>query len=131
MLMNNKTNFIVAIFTLSILNIVGCGEAGSTKKTESNTKFANNPVYQEGVKLVDQHQCTTCHKVDEDMTGPAYIKVADKYKNADGKTIESLAQKIIDGGSGVWGQTMMTPNPGVSKEDAKKIINYILLLNES
>lgn len=129
--MNIKVKIIVAIVALSILNIVGCGDSGSTNKTESNDALSSNPVYQEGAKLVDQFQCTTCHKVDEDMTGPAYLKVAEKYKNADGKTIESLAQKIIDGGSGVWGQTIMTPNPGVSKENAIKIINYILLLNDS
>jgi len=37
-----------------------------------------------------------------------------------------LASKIIDGGSGVWGQVPMQAHPNISKEHAKEMVKYIL-----
>jgi cytochrome c len=39
-----------------------------------------------------------------------------------------LADKIIKGGAGVWGQIPMTPHPNLSKQDAEQIVKYVLLL---
>ena len=40
--------------------------------------------------------------------------------------IDKLADKIVNGGSGVWGDVMMSPHPGMDKENAKKMVKYIL-----
>jgi cytochrome c len=37
-----------------------------------------------------------------------------------------LADKIIKGGTGNWGEVPMTPHPDVSVEDAKEMAKYIL-----
>jgi cytochrome c len=42
--------------------------------------------------------------------------------------VEHLAKKVISGGSGVWGEIMMTPHPGLSLDSAEAIVRYILLL---
>ena len=42
-------------------------------------------------------------KVDEDLTGPTHAKVAKKYSGANETTRKMSWQKIIEGGSGVWG----------------------------
>lgn len=96
-------------------------------KTEAATDLSKNPDYQKGLALVAQSDCLTCHKVDETSTGPAYRDVANKYPN-DEKTIDTLANKVIKGGSGNWGQVMMTPHASLSLDDAKQIIKYIMLL---
>lgn len=43
--------------------------------------------------------------------------------------VDLLAKKIISGGSGVWGEIPMTPHPGVTEEDAKKMAMYVLSLD--
>jgi cytochrome c len=59
----------------------------------------------------------------ERMIGPSYQEIAGKYSDKD---VELLASKIIEGGSGVWGGVPMSAHPQVSKEDATKMVKYIL-----
>ena len=84
---------------------------------------------QKGLELVAKSDCFTCHKVNETAVGPAYQLVADKYENNEA-VIDSLAQKIIKGGSGNWGQVPMTPHPQVSVDDAKAMVKYVLALKK-
>lgn len=81
----------------------------------------------EGKSLVEGTDCLSCHKVDAKLVGPAYQDVAAKYTDAD---VDHLAQKIIDGGKGVWGEIPMTPHAGLSKENAQKMVKYILSLKK-
>jgi len=83
--------------------------------------------YENGLALVSQNDCLTCHKIDEKLVGPAYKDVANKYQ-ADSATVKMLADKIIHGGSGNWGQVAMTPHPTVSEGDAKTMVKYVLSL---
>lgn len=120
--------------------VAACGsnEAGNKEATASGDGAAaaktddlsSNPVYQKGLELTGKYQCPTCHKIDEKLTGPAYREVANKYAGADAATISTLAKKVIDGGSGVWGEVPMTPHPNVSEDDAKAMVEYILLLKK-
>ncbi len=79
----------------------------------------------EGLALIEGADCLTCHKVDARVVGPSYQEVAQKYTEAD---LDYLAEKIIEGGAGVWGEIPMTPHAGMSKENAKKMASYILTL---
>ncbi|AYO58313.1 cytochrome C [Chryseobacterium sp. 6424] len=81
----------------------------------------------EGLALIEGADCLTCHKTDARLVGPSYQEVADKYSEAD---MDYLAEKIIEGGQGVWGQIPMTPHAGMSKENAKKMVEYILTLKK-
>ncbi|MDW9381486.1 c-type cytochrome [Chryseobacterium sp. JV558] len=81
----------------------------------------------EGKSLVEGTDCLSCHKIDSKLVGPAYQEVAAKYKDAD---IDMLAQKIIDGGKGNWGEIPMTPHAGLSKDNAKLMVKYILSLKK-
>lgn len=76
-----------------------------------------------GLALIEGSDCLSCHKVDTKLVGPSYQEVAAKYTDAD---IDKLAQKIIDGGKGVWGEIPMTAHANVSMEDAKTMVKYIL-----
>ena len=40
-----------------------------------------------------------------------------------------LAEKIIKGGTGNWGQIPMTPHPNISQADAEKMAMYVLSLD--
>jgi cytochrome c len=97
---------------------------------EKKASLSDNPDYKKGLALVAQNDCLTCHNVDTKVNGPAYRDIAAKYAGADDATITKLAQTIIKGGSGNWGQIPMTPHPDLSEEDAKQMVKYILLLNK-
>ncbi|HEX8424713.1 c-type cytochrome [Hymenobacter sp.] len=80
-----------------------------------------------GAKLITSSDCTSCHKEREKLVGPAYTAVAAKYPSNDAN-ITMLANKIIQGGQGNWGQIPMTPHPGLAVADAKEMAKYILSL---
>lgn len=80
-----------------------------------------------GDEIIESLDCSGCHAVNERMIGPSYQEIADKYSEKD---TELLASKIIEGGSGVWGGVPMSPHPQVSKEEAKKMVEYILALKK-
>ncbi|SIQ44902.1 cytochrome c [Chryseobacterium sp. RU37D] len=80
-----------------------------------------------GDQIIETMDCSGCHAANERMTGPSYQEIADKYSEKD---IELLASKILEGGSGVWGGVPMSPHSQVSKEDAKKMVEYILTLKK-
>jgi cytochrome c len=59
------------------------------------------------------------------VVGPSYKEVAAKYagqKDAEDK----LVQKVIKGGSGVWGPVPMPANTQVSEAEAHTLVKWIL-----
>lgn len=104
------------------------GEAAQKTGTEpAVVDLSSNPDYQAGLALEAKSDCATCHKLDEKLVGPAFREIAARYTEKD---VDMLAEKVIQGGSGNWGQVPMTPHPQLSKEDAKTIVKYILLLKK-
>jgi cytochrome c len=83
----------------------------------------------EGEALIKKEDCATCHKIDKKVVGPSYLDIAKKYPMND-KNIKYLSDKIIKGGSGVWGAIPMSAHTGLKKDDAKKIAIYILSLKK-
>ena len=82
-----------------------------------------------GELLINKSDCVGCHHKINKLIGPAYTEVAKKYPNND-KNITYLADKIIKGGSGVWGKIPMTPHAKISQSDAKLMAKYILSLKK-
>ncbi len=125
-----KKYFIV--LSLSVF-CFACGSNSGTSETKDDDKSAtsvmDNPDYEKGLNLIAKSDCFTCHKLRDASTGPAYGLVAAKYEGTEAN-IEMLANKIIAGGQGVWGQIPMAAHPNISKEDAKAMVKYILLLKE-
>ena len=76
-------------------------------------------------ELAQKNNCLACHKVDQKHIGPAYKEIAAKYE-ADAETVDMLVEKIMKGGVGTWGQIPMPPNPMVSQEDAKTLVEWVL-----
>ena len=77
--------------------------------------------------LVVKKNCLACHQVDKRKYGPNFKEIAAKYadqKNAAG----ILAKKIRSGGTGVWGQDVMPPQPQVSAAEARALAQYVLSL---
>jgi cytochrome c len=77
------------------------------------------------MKLAQEKNCMACHAVDKKMVGPSYKDVAAKYAGQ-GDAVDKLSQKVIKGGSGVWGPVPMPANGQVNDADAKKLVAWIL-----
>lgn len=67
-----------------------------------------------------------CHSIEKKIVGPSYKEIAKKYagqKDAEAK----LAEKILKGGKGSWGEVPMPPNNSLLKPDeANKLVKWIL-----
>lgn len=80
--------------------------------------------------LITENNCSTCHKLSTRLVGPAFKAVAEKRMKT-GQSVDSLAQKILQGGSGVWGNTPMPPQSQLSKAEARQIAEYIMNLGKA
>lgn len=78
-------------------------------------------------ELLTKNNCTACHFIDKRKYGPKLKDVAAKYAN-DQNAVAMLAARIKAGGTGVWGQDVMPPQPQVSDADALALATYVLSL---
>ena len=84
------------------------------------------------IKLARGSGCMTCHHIEPGAKGPdglapigpAWKDVAAKYAK-DKKAADMLADRIIKGGKGNWGEIPMPPN-AVTAEEAKKLATWVL-----
>lgn len=78
-------------------------------------------------KLMLANNCLACHQIDKRKYGPHFNEVASKY-GRDKSVIATLATKIKNGGTGVWGDDVMPPQAQVSEADATTMAELILFL---
>lgn len=125
--------------------LVACGnsesgnDTGATPTDGGNTTTAETPAApaatngvnvddaEKGLTLVAQSDCLTCHAVEDRIVGPSYREIAAKYP-ANDSTFSYLAQKIIQGGAGVWGQVPMSAHPDMKEDDARLMAKYVMSL---
>jgi len=82
-----------------------------------------------GKTAMEGSDCAACHKVDSKSIGPNFKDITEKYIS-DPDAIDYLSAKIINGGSGVWGDVAMAAHPTLSEEDAANIVKYIFSLGQ-
>jgi cytochrome c len=87
---------------------------------------ATTPVFA-NADLAQKKNCLACHQVDKKLVGPAYKDVAAKYAG-DKDAVNKLVQKVMKGGSGVWGPVPMPANPQVNEAEAKQLVVWVLSL---
>lgn len=104
-------------------------EPKAPANTSSKPDLSTNPDYQKGLDLIGKNDCLTCHKIEETLIGPPYREVAKKYAGQ-ANAVATLAEKVMKGGTGVWGQVPMAAHPNLIKEDAEAMVKYIMLLKE-
>jgi cytochrome c len=129
------------LIVMAIIFFAAC-KSGTGKTSASDSANATRDIVNEGgtrydsasnipgKKLIAASDCFTCHKIDQKNIGPSYRQIADKYQLNQGN-LENLADRIIRGGKGLWGQNAMTPHPALSQADAQEMVRYILSLRDS
>ncbi len=120
---------------LSTRKIVGAATTTSEKaptqpvKTEKSKDLSESELLAAGSKLIANSGCKACHAIDKKVVGPAFRMVAQKYER-NKATIEKLVDKVTNGGSGVWGEMGMPPQPHLQEEQISTMVQYILSLPE-
>lgn len=106
------------------------GNYETAEQGQDGAQQAADPeeLIKQGQALVDQSDCKTCHHATNKIIGPAHADVAKKYEFTQAN-VAYLADKIINGGSGVWGEIPMTPHVDMSQADAEKMAMYVLSLD--
>jgi len=131
----NKIIAALAVITIVCVTL-SCGSKTESKNQEdygtptasSEGAEVSSGLIGQGAALVKKNDCNTCHHITSTIVGPSHTDVAKKYEFTEAN-IKMLADRIIKGSSGVWGQVMMTPHPGLSQEDAEKMARYVLSLD--
>jgi cytochrome c len=107
-------------------------EAAPSTEPEAEEKASPSPTARAEAASVSPEEmpakygCTACHAIDHKVVGPAFKDVAARYR---GKDVEAaLAEKVRNGGAGVWGEVPMTPNPQVPDPDLHAVVKWILSL---
>jgi cytochrome c len=80
-----------------------------------------------GKLLIAESDCKSCHLVDQKSAGPSYRDVAKRYAK-DVRATEVLSDKILNGGSGNWGEVAMAAHPQLTKDQTVQMVEYILSL---
>lgn len=84
---------------------------------------------QTGERLIKVNNCQSCHQEKEKLVGPGFLQVAEKYRNQ-ADAVDYLTNKILNGGSGVWGGQAMAAQAQLSDSEAERIAKYILELGQ-
>ncbi|MDH5219564.1 MAG: c-type cytochrome [Gammaproteobacteria bacterium] len=109
---------------LFLLLLVACGNREDRDTITQRHESADI------LTIAHMNGCINCHNLGASIVGPAWILVAERYRDApDAK--QYLIQKIRDGGSGNWnditgGAEMPAHGNRVSAEHLDRLVTYIL-----
>lgn len=133
-----KLFIVIALVGVASWTITSCGskKEESTEKKEDAEEYeavdagkaTSEDLIAQGKVLVDGADCKTCHHATNKIVGPSHTDVAKKYEFTQAN-VGMLADKIIAGGSGNWGDIPMTAHADLSKDDAEKMAMYVLSLD--
>ena len=84
---------------------------------------APSPAAAAALGLLKQHGCVVCHGMDNRIVGPAFTDVAKKYAGR-ADVLTYLAQKIQNGGTGLWGAIPM-PAQTLPPADTQAIAKWL------
>jgi cytochrome c len=128
--MNKKfTILLTIVLMVSGLNSTIAQTHKKTKKTATPPKPSAATLAQ-GQAMLAKSDCLSCHRVDIKLVGPAYKDVAAKYA-ANEDNYNMLVAKIMNGGSGNWGQVAMAAHPSLPAADVRKMVQYILSIKSN
>jgi cytochrome c len=82
-----------------------------------------------GLSLMKRSTCFGCHAHKTKLAGPSLQEIAKQYKTT-GDNIRNLANHILNGSTGVWGDQQMPAHPDFTEEQCRQIASYILELGD-
>ena len=87
------------------------------------------PTAQASDALAKKYNCLACHQMSKRSVGPSFQDVAAKYRDETDAS-STFAERIKNGGVGVWGKIPMPSNPSISDADLDALATWILEMAE-
>lgn len=123
---------IFLIIVLSVLASCSSKEKNAEEYVANESSSADKPAdvdqIARGAALVKESDCNTCHHKTNTIVGPAHMAVSEKYDFTEAN-VKLLADKIINGGSGVWGPIPMAAHADIKPDEAEAMARYVLSLD--
>jgi len=111
-----------------LLEVAYMADSSNVKKYLSQkVKQLSDPP---ALSLMKTSNCFSCHSSKNKLIGPSFQLIAKRY-TYNAATAETLAQKIIKGSTGTWGDVAMPPHPQLKTDQAKEIVRWILQNNKN
>jgi cytochrome c len=79
----------------------------------------------DGWAEIESRDCLSCHAREKESVGPSFTAVAERYAGQAGIN-EQLAEKIVAGTSGEWGDYSMPPHTQMSAQQATAMASWIV-----
>ncbi|MEK9654486.1 MAG: c-type cytochrome [Halieaceae bacterium] len=73
--------------------------------------------------LLSQSGCTACHQMAGQLVGPGFDAIRARYTGEENAAY--LAQKIVNGGAGVWGAMPMPAMSGLNSDTVERIVLWL------
>jgi len=119
---NDTSKIDPANLFVSVEYLEGFDRAGSTMGHQQGEATIS------GKNIMLSLDCKSCHKEAETSIGPSFVQVSQKYAK-DTNAASYLAQKIVKGGGGVWGEVAMAAHPTLPEGDVSQIVQWVLSLS--
>lgn len=128
---------------MSALELEGELALNSNAATTFTTFFVKKPLYENpnkvagseeederplGYRLIARSDCKSCHNTYVKTIGPAYVDVAKRYRKT-ASNMAMLVGKVKNGGSGVWGESVMSAHDDLPESTIQTMIDYIMDLD--
>ena len=104
-----------------LLQVQYLPDSSQLKKSRAEN---SKPMHQ-ALLHMSRNNCFQCHRFKYKLIGPSFTAIAKQY-TIDSSTVELLAEKMMKGSTGHWGDLEMPPNPDLQVEEAKKMVHWIL-----
>lgn len=96
------------------------------KKVTAAHSASSGPITMDSHPLIAASDCKACHDIRKKSVGPPFVAIAQKYATISEWQYNQLAEKIIKGGAGVWGDHAMSAHPQVYTSDAISMVKWII-----
>ncbi|KVD89110.1 cytochrome C [Burkholderia stagnalis] len=81
----------------------------------------------DGLALAQRKNCMACHAVGKPLMGPSFRDIASKYAPRSDAG-DYLAQTIVKGSVGVWGNVPMPANTQLTGAEAHTLATWVMSL---
>lgn len=82
----------------------------------------------DGLALAQRKNCLACHAIGKPLMGPSFRDIAGRYA-ARTDAADYLAQSIVNGSVGVWGNVPMPANTQLTSAEAHTLAQWVLSLH--
>ncbi|PRH12682.1 cytochrome C [Burkholderia multivorans] len=82
----------------------------------------------DGLTLAQRKNCMACHAVGKPLMGPSFHDIARRYAPR-GDAADYLAQSIVKGSVGVWGNVPMPANTQLTTAEAHTLAQWVMSLH--